>query len=62
MSPVSEAFYCDHCEEYKDGTPAEKLYTKNHIDRQGTDHVHRADLCEECSETFAGGPTYEDRS
>lgn len=56
---MSDAFRCDHCEEYHDGDPAEKLYTKYHIDRQGTDVVHRADLCADCSKSFAGGPTHD---
>lgn len=52
---MSDAFYCDFCEEYHDGEPAEELYRKEHIDRQGTDVIHVADLCEDCWETVGGG-------
>lgn len=46
---MSDAFYCDFCEEYHDGEPAEQLYRKEHIDRQGTDVIHVADLCADCA-------------
>jgi len=47
---MSEAFYCDHCDEYHDGDPTESLYRKEVIDRQRTDYIKVADLCDECSE------------
>jgi len=47
---VSEAFFCDFCLEYHDGEPEEQLYRKEHIDRQGTDVIHVADLCGECAQ------------
>lgn len=46
---MSEAFKCDRCTEYCDGEPAETLYRKEHIDRQGTDHIKVADLCGPCA-------------
>jgi len=55
---VTDAYRCDHCEEYKDGEPAEKLYTR-HYPQKRTEHRHRADLCPGCSKEFAGGPPDE---
>jgi len=46
---MSDAFWCDFCEEYGDGEAAETLYRKEHIDRQGTDHIKVADLCADCA-------------
>jgi len=46
---MSEAFICDFCaegEQYHEGEAAESLFIKRHIDRQGTDVIHVADLCE----------------
>jgi hypothetical protein len=45
---MTEAFYCDFCQEYHRGEEAESLYIQRHIDRQGTDVIHVADACEEC--------------
>jgi len=42
---VSDAFYCDFCEDFHHGEPAEELFVKRHIDRQGTDLIKVADLC-----------------
>lgn len=55
---MSDAFRCDFCpegEQYHDGEPAEELYRKEHIDRQGTDVVHVADLCEGCAQEVVPG-------
>lgn len=45
---MGDAYRCDFCpeaEQYHDGDPAEQLFIKRHIDRQGTDVIHVADLC-----------------
>jgi hypothetical protein len=57
---MSDAFFCDDCGEYSDGSPAEKLYVKRYHDRQGSETVLRAELCASCSESFAGGPEDDD--
>jgi len=51
---MSDAFYCDRCEEYFDGEPSESLYRKETIDRQGTDYIKVEDLCGDCAETVIG--------
>lgn len=54
---MGEAFRCDFCpegEQYHDGEPAEELFRKEHIDRQGTDVIHVADLCEDCAQEVLG--------
>lgn len=50
---MGDAFQCDDCGDFFPGEPEEKVYNKEHIDRQGTDIVLRAELCEGCSESFA---------
>jgi hypothetical protein len=50
---MSDAFKCDDCEDFYDGRPAEKLYVKTGARH---DTTLRAELCDECSESFAGGP------
>ena len=55
---MSDAFRCDFCpegEQYHDGEPAETLYRKEHIDRQGTDHIKVADLCADCAAKVVDG-------
>lgn len=47
---MTEAFLCDFCQEFHTGEVELELYKKEHIDRQGTDHVKVADLCEQCSD------------
>lgn len=50
---MGDAFLCEMCavenenNAYHDGDPAEKLFRKEVIDRQGTDYIKVADLCEE---------------
>lgn len=51
---MSEAFKCDFCEEFKDGEPAEELFRQEHIDRQGTDNIHVADVCDDCWSDIGG--------
>lgn len=55
---MGKAFRCDECEDYFDGRPAEKVYT-NHGESQRSKPL-RAELCEDCSENFAGGPPEAD--
>ena len=50
---MADAFKCDECGEDRDGKPSEKVYVKV---GQRHDTSLRAELCEECSESFAGGP------
>ena len=46
---MTDAYLCDFCNDYHDGDPAEELYRKEHIDRQGTDHIKVADVCTDCA-------------
>lgn len=43
---MTDAFKRDVCGVYHDGEPTEYLYRKEVIDRQGTDYIKVADLCE----------------
>ena len=52
---MTDAFYCDFCEDFHRGEPDEELFVKRHHDRQGTDVVKVADLCDECA-----GPIVDD--
>jgi len=46
---MTDAFLCDFCNEYHDGEATVELYRKEHIDRQGTDHIKVADACTDCA-------------
>lgn len=51
---MSDAFRCDECGDYFDGEPFEVVYSKEVYQKQA-EYVVRAELCESCSEVFAGG-------
>jgi hypothetical protein len=47
---MGDAYRCDFCpkgEQFHDGDPAEQLFIKRHYNRQGTDVIQVADLCQE---------------
>ena len=50
---MAKAFKCDECGEYADGKPAEKVFAKV---GPRLETSLRAELCEACSQSFAGGP------
>lgn len=59
---MSDAYKCDHCDDYHDGDPAERLYVKQANGRQGMDYVKAADLCRSCKTDILGDETEEDNS
>ena len=46
---MTDAFQCDFCKEFQNGTPAESLYIKEHMKGQSSASYHeKYHLCEEC--------------
>lgn len=52
---MADAFRCDECGDYFDGDPHEEVYNRVLGDRGYNHHELRAELCEGCSDEFAGG-------
>lgn len=55
---MSNAFKCGIYGNFYEGKPFEKIFNEHYTKQvaNGPEHPKRAELCEECSREFAGGP------
>lgn len=51
---MADAFRCDECGDYFDDDPYEEVFNRM-MGQRGYEYLLRAELCEGCSDAFAGG-------